>query len=657
MKNIFFIHFQKLLLFLFVITSSCSLSQETSQTQTLLNSKVTNDAKKSLNNNLLNYVSKKELFATLSEELGGVINVRDYGARGDGVTDDTQAFKKALERDEIANQGKIIYIPNGTYLVSDTIVWPKGSHSGLYYKRTTLLGESRKEVIIKLKDNSPGFSEEQRKPIIDTKHNRANGFRNTIENVTISTGSGNKSAIGLKFNSNNGGGIFNVSIIAGDGQGSHGLDLTGLELGPLLVKNVSVTGFDKGILVGGGKTNSVHMENIELKQQNELGIDQAMQVLTIRNLKSFNHVPVIHVRNHSATLTLLGAELEGINSSDITAIETKYREEGKSTPGEKKTINTFLLKIKQKGYQNTAQIYNCDTGNLEIIKDSIDEWSCGKPLRGFSAQTKILNLPVKDTPYLEHDLKSAVVAQGNSEVGIQAAIDTPGVKTVFLPNRSYQIRKPILIRGTVKKIIGMRAFFSKKSVDPMFRLENGQEPIVTLERLEEASIEHNSKRSLAIAHSALKSYTNTVAGTGDIFFEDIVLDRLRLYKQNAWARSLNIEAIPSDSEAKIMNNGGSLWILGLKTENPGTIIETKNNGSTEVLGGFNYINKNIPSTIPSQAQYINNNSKMSILTRSYLPTAIGYEVLMREIKDGVSKDIMNSNRRSETERLFPYLGY
>jgi hypothetical protein len=190
----------------------------------------------------------------------------------------------------------------------------------------------------------------------------------------------------------------------------------------------------------------------------------------------------------------------------------------------------------------------------------------------------------------------------------------------------------------------------------MFRLEDGDEPIVSLERLEEVSVEHNSKRSLVIKHAALRSYTNTETGTGDVFFEDIVSGLIKLHNQNAWARSLNVEATPLDSEAKILNDGGLLWILGLKTENPGTIIETKNNGSTEVLGGFIYINKSIPDTNPPQAQYINNESKVSILTRSYLPTATGYAVLVREIKNGSSKDLVNSNRRSGG-RLFPYLGY
>ncbi|BAU66908.1 hypothetical protein STA3757_43140 [Stanieria sp. NIES-3757] len=646
--------YQKILLFwgLFII-SSCALTGEISKTEPLINtekSKITDKISSTS-------PAKNQTFTSLSEEEGGVVNIKNYGAKGDGITDDTEAFKKAIERDEIANQGKIIYIPKGTYLVSDTIEWPKGFHAGLYYKRTTLMGQSQKETIIKLKDNLPSFSNGKSKPILDTKFNRANAFRNTIENLTINTGKGNKNAVGVKFNSNNGGGLFNVSIISGDGQGADGLDLTAVELGPLLIKNVYVQGFDRGILVGGGKTNSVHMENITLKEQNQLGIEQFMQVLTIRNLKSFNKVPAIKVRDHSATLALIEAELEGTNSeTPMTAIETKYRDYIGATPGEKKTINVFLSDIKQKGYQNTAQVYNCDTGDIETLQGNIDEWHCGQALRGFSRQTKTLNLPVQETPSLKYDVNNVAIVKGNSGTDIQAAIDTPGVKTVFLPNGTYHIDRPILIRGSVKQIIGMRAFFSDESIDPMFRLQDGDEPIVFLERFEKASVEHNSKRTLVIAHSELRSYSNTKAGTGDVFFEDIVSGLIKIHNQNAWARSLNVEATPPDSEAKILNDSGRLWILGLKTENPGTIIETKNNSSTEVLGGFIYINQSIPDTNPPQAQYINDESKMSILTRSFLPTATVYPVFVREIKDGMINDLVNPDRR-DGGRLFPYLGY
>lgn len=47
----------------------------------------------------------------------GIINVKDFGAVGDGATDDTNAIQKAVS----AATNTLIYFPHGTYLVSDTI--------------------------------------------------------------------------------------------------------------------------------------------------------------------------------------------------------------------------------------------------------------------------------------------------------------------------------------------------------------------------------------------------------------------------------------------------------------------------------------------------------------------------------------------------------
>ena len=46
-----------------------------------------------------------------------VINVLDYGAKGDGTTDDTTAINNAA----VAAEGNILYFPVGIYIVSDTI--------------------------------------------------------------------------------------------------------------------------------------------------------------------------------------------------------------------------------------------------------------------------------------------------------------------------------------------------------------------------------------------------------------------------------------------------------------------------------------------------------------------------------------------------------
>lgn len=53
---------------------------------------------------------------TLKNRFSDVINVRDFGAKGDGVTDDTAAIQAAL------NKGKTTYIPQGVYVITDELV-------------------------------------------------------------------------------------------------------------------------------------------------------------------------------------------------------------------------------------------------------------------------------------------------------------------------------------------------------------------------------------------------------------------------------------------------------------------------------------------------------------------------------------------------------
>jgi hypothetical protein len=65
-------------------------------------------------------ISTKGPYATLATELSGWVNVRSYGAKGDGVTDDTAAFKSAIAGAIAAGHYTVI-VPGGTYKITDTL--------------------------------------------------------------------------------------------------------------------------------------------------------------------------------------------------------------------------------------------------------------------------------------------------------------------------------------------------------------------------------------------------------------------------------------------------------------------------------------------------------------------------------------------------------
>lgn len=60
--------------------------------------------------------------AATAQDLATAISVRDsrFGARGNGVTDDTKAIQAAV------NTAPVVHIPAGTYIVSDSIMLPAG---------------------------------------------------------------------------------------------------------------------------------------------------------------------------------------------------------------------------------------------------------------------------------------------------------------------------------------------------------------------------------------------------------------------------------------------------------------------------------------------------------------------------------------------------
>jgi hypothetical protein len=77
-----------------------------------------------------------------------VFNVRDFGAKGDSITDDTEAIRSALGKSQ-AEGGGVVFLPRGIYLVTGQLTIPR---------RTVLRGESRELVWLMVPHKTPAFN-------------------------------------------------------------------------------------------------------------------------------------------------------------------------------------------------------------------------------------------------------------------------------------------------------------------------------------------------------------------------------------------------------------------------------------------------------------------------------------------------------------------
>jgi len=78
------------------------------------------------------------LHPTTLEDISGVINIKAFGAVGDGVTDDAPAIQAAI--DSLPSDGGTVWVPTGTYLINSTI--------RLETRSITLMGQSLHKSVI-----------------------------------------------------------------------------------------------------------------------------------------------------------------------------------------------------------------------------------------------------------------------------------------------------------------------------------------------------------------------------------------------------------------------------------------------------------------------------------------------------------------------------
>ena len=597
-----------------------------------------------------------------------VVNVQTkYGTKGDGKTDDTAALIQAIQ--ENVGSNRTLYFPSGIYLVGKRLEW-RGK-DGVWRNGLTLQGENRNSVVIRLRDNADGFGDPMNPlalihtasqpggPYDPSNGNGFNAFRNYLFDLTVDTGIGNPGATGIDYIANNNGEIGNVTIRCGAPGGHAGLSLT-RSPGPCLIKDVTIDGFDYGILANNTQYG-ITFEHLKLNHQRIVGVRNDSNVLSFRDLQSDNAVPVIqNVRdrdnNRYGLITILDSAFAGVgNAAALSAIDNRAQ-------------------LRVRGLTTTGYAAAIQTDGTRVPGVKIADYSSDTPRSLFPASQKP-PLPVQETPeFCDPDLShwESVAAHGTTPndntddtAPIQAALDS-GKPIIYFPTGRYLVSDTLHVRGAVRQVIGCGSelfptgpnFDNAAGPRPLLRLEGSHDACVEgftinlqiplskhpgLVCVEQATTHALTLKSMTFYGDINAAYRSS--GRGTLFLEDVSgqaggVGWFLAPGQKVWARQWN----PEGNVTMITNAGAALWVLGIKTEGTGTVIETKGGGQTELWGGLLYPASGDPGLTPA---FVSADSAVSLAyaTLDYSLPAKGYKTQVRETRAGVTKTLdISANR-------------
>lgn len=551
-----------------------------------------------------------------------------YEAPNDGSADVSDIILSVFETEKHDWTRPLgLYFPAGTYLVSKTILYGTCC--------THIVGQGQGHTIIRLGEGSLGFDDpSQPKGVLrtsaslanDTKNNVA--FRNYIQDLTISVGPNNPGAVGIEFISSNTGAVKNVEIVAEDGSGYAGLAMEIGWPGPLLVKNLSVEGFDYGIRVGWNEYSQTY-EHISLRGQAKAAILNNGNMMAIRGLTTDSRAPAIVNLKPRAMVILLDGRLENGAADTAAIVNGGY---------------LYARNVSVSGY-GTGVV----TGTKQTPGPLIEEHCSHRHYSLFGDEPQTLHLPVEETPeFHDNTIGNWVHANAHATVAAMETAMRDASKTTLYWNigavtRTGTLRVPPNIRK-IYSIDGLINVVNGYSGDPLIIRVDEESPYpLILEGLTmgQVVLEQRCNRTVAVVHCKGPKMPTNFEGSGKLFIEDAMVHVNGVYPQKVWARQLNAETgnsggVPQDM---LFNHGGDMWLLGIKTEGRGTVVTNTNGGRLEVLGTFVYPVRSDAGLPEPKSAFINTESSMSLIYKFYG----GYTYQVHETRDGTTRTLASGD--------------
>ena len=537
----------------------------------------------------------------------GIVNVRDYGAKGNGRNDDTAALLRAIaasggDTGPAFWQDRIVYLPDGTYRVSGTLL--KRYADGKFASGLILAGQSMAGTVIRLEDNAPGFDDPRNpKAVIFTSSKLLDGaptsggkdydtlgegndaYMNFVEDLTVDVGNGNPGAVGIDYLANNIGAIRDVTVRAPGNSGAVGIAMTRKWPGPALIQNVTIHGFDTGIAVAQTEYG-LTLEHIRLEGQRGAAIRNDQNALSMQDLTVEGHAPAIVNTGPEGFIAIDGGHfhLTG-NPGDIASAV--------QNAGIVVTRNLALDRSPQAG-----------TVHLTGVLEGASRWRLTTEpawLPQSADDPPPVRVPIAQWANVTH-FGAIADPSMNSTGGLQRALDS-GAAVVYLPHGIYAISGTIDVPISVRRIVGMNSTIRIVANRPpgfdrssgMFRVPSTGPP-VSIENLafdnsyrgDQLAIDVSGSRDVLVRDvvAAGVMLLDRKPSGGRVFLEDVCCGRIQVAGPRAvLARQLDTEG----GGVRITNLGSPVWVLGLKTEGVCTIVDNRDGARTDIFGGLIYM--------------------------------------------------------------------
>ncbi len=386
-------------------------------------------------------------------------NVKNYGAKGDGITDDTQAFIAALQSNRKPPNGVAekapasVYVPPGTYLISSTLI---------IWRNTQLFGEWTNPPTLVLAPDSTDFQDASRPtPVVvtagalnvpddttewktrtsDTNGSTNNTFFCSLEDINIQIGANNPGAWGVFWWCAQQSDVRNVNINAGNALGCIQTNGWG---GGSTIANCAFSGGQVGFWSDATAFEYIRDCSFSGQTQHSIYLN-GVRVFTFQNIHFNNTASFLINAGCAGADNLLncsfvnmpGATLEDPYAHDAMHIENM-------TFDAKSEVPTFLQNAVQNGVVKQWT-------NRGVV-------SSGQTVSGFDIAL--------ENAMPSRRLRSAIVPRPTSDcVNIQAlggrgdgAIDNTQViqsalahhSEIFFPTGTYLVTQPLTISGGQK---------------------------------------------------------------------------------------------------------------------------------------------------------------------------------------------------------------